>query len=105
MNLNPFSLVKKAINFIKDDIEQSRINAEREAIATRQNLELELKNNMRSLINAESISCRCKGVAIPVFDSNNKYTCLKCGNKFANSHHKLKARVAYDLSRLRPSYK
>lgn len=37
----------------------------------------------------ESITCKCGGTAIPVFDASNKYFCLKCKSRFANARHHL----------------
>ncbi|QBQ16628.1 hypothetical protein [Acinetobacter haemolyticus] len=46
-------------------------------------------STIKYFILQHSISCRCGGTAVPVFDSNNKYYCIKCNNRFANARHQL----------------
>lgn len=38
-------------------------------------------------VEQDSITCKCGGLAVPVFDASNKYHCVKCGSRFSNSRH------------------
>jgi len=38
-------------------------------------------------VEQDSITCKCGGLAVPVFDASNKYHCVKCDSRFSNSRH------------------
>lgn len=74
-----------------------KINDSRETDRIKQEVELDeiALSVMKHCLEKESISCRCLGMAIPVWDTSNKYHCLKCGSRFANSRHN----IVYEISR------
>lgn len=42
---------------------------------------------VRQYLMQDSITCKCKGLAVPVYNTTNKYICVKCNSRFANAHH------------------
>lgn len=47
----------------------------------------------RNYIIQDSITCKCKGLAIPVYNTTNKYLCLRCGSRFANARHHVTSNI------------
>lgn len=72
-------------------------------IAKEKQRRLEEISYVKYYISQESITCRCKGTAIPVFDASNKYHCLKCNSRFAHARHHLYKTLS-DRSFLRAKY-
>lgn len=44
---------------------------------------------VRNYLIQDSITCRCGGMAVPVFNTTNKYLCISCNARFANARHRL----------------
>lgn len=39
-------------------------------------------------VDQDSLTCRkCKGIAVPVYGTTNKYRCVKCGYRFSEASH------------------
>lgn len=74
-----------------------------QSIAKEKQRKLDEISNVKYYISQESITCRCKGTAIPVFDASNKYHCLKCNSRFAHARHHLYKTLS-DRAFLRLSY-
>ena len=54
----------------------------------------ERKARVKEIVVSESISCRkCGGLCVPLYDSYNKYRCVKCQNQFANAKHNIGKRI------------
>ncbi len=47
------------------------------------------QNIVRNYLIQDSLTCRCGGMAVPVFNTTNKYLCVSCGARFANARHRL----------------
>ena len=44
---------------------------------------------VRQYLMQDSLTCRCKGLAVPVYNTTNKYVCVKCNFRFANARHNI----------------
>lgn len=54
----------------------------------------ELIESVKALLKSESLSCnKCNGLSIPLYDSDNKYKCIKCGRQFSNARHNIRSKV------------
>lgn len=51
-------------------------------------------STVKYYVEQESITCRCGGLAVPVFDANNKYHCVKCNSRFSNARHALESKLS-----------
>lgn len=49
-----------------------------------------IAEHARNRIVAFSLTCHCKGLAVPIYGTSNNYLCSKCGRRFANARHSLK---------------
>lgn len=80
------SIVQRIKNFFKevsDDMHKHKQKVIAEEVAM-----------VKYFVEQESITCRCKGLAVPVFDASNKYHCIKCNARFSNSKHHLYSTLA-----------
>lgn len=48
---------------------------------------------VRSYLIQDSLTCRCRGMAVPVLNTTNKYVCMSCGARFADTHHRLNQNI------------
>lgn len=64
-------------------------DSDEERAAKEKKLYDEVSNEAVEIISKYSITCRCKGWALPILDTNNRYCCLKCNSKFANAYHNI----------------
>lgn len=48
-----------------------------------------IAEHARNRIVAFSLTCRCKGLAVPIYGTTHNYLCSKCGSRFANARHSL----------------
>jgi DNA-directed RNA polymerase subunit RPC12/RpoP len=56
--------------------------------------EEERKKAVIILLKSESLSCnKCNGLSIPLYDSENKYRCIKCGRQFSNTRHNISSKI------------
>ena len=48
---------------------------------------------VRNYLLQDSITCKCGGLAVPVYNTSNKYLCLKCCSRFANARHHITSNI------------
>jgi DNA-directed RNA polymerase subunit RPC12/RpoP len=58
------------------------------------------KNRVKQLVLDESVSCnKCNSLAVPLYESENKYRCVGCGRQFSNSKHNLARKIRTEFGR------
>lgn len=51
-----------------------------------------------TLLKNEALSCKqCGSLAIPIYNTSNKYRCINCSNQFSGSPHHIADRIEQNL--------
>ena len=52
------------------------------------------KESVKEIILSESLSCnKCDALAVPIYESDNKYKCTGCSRQFSNSKHYIGSKI------------